>query len=379
MPKCALINKSALSHGFQNLGASHAMFWVKEGDEFKIAADYISEEKQREFRIMRGDDTTFCSASRGTSIPADGVNPVSLAADSGEEVAVVDTSIMDRADLATEFSIHRMHFVPSAAGVLEFGIPDSSSLSGDALKAALKMTCEANGAGYALYWRLVGDTASVSGDYISLACKEALEGSGKTWSYSEGSKALMLDASGDGPVARVHRIGAPIYIQDAGSEDKMKRKDLAKDNDIKSVVFIPVPGGVMEYGTTTDPSTADWNGVEDACRTMIPKAELTKAFESGATHAIFWTQKGGAFGPVASYDLREDGKSYAEESGTVMISTDSLGPVASSSRAGVEITLDNPAMDPQFKRAALAAELKINYCHFVPFPGGVLEYGTRQA
>ena len=43
----------------------------------------------------------------------------------------------------------------------------------------------------------------------------------------------------------------------------------------------------QEYGTLDGSCTADWTCLVDACQAIMPKAELEKAFDSGATHALF--------------------------------------------------------------------------------------------
>jgi len=118
----------------------------------------------------------------------------------------------------------------------------------------------------------------------------------------------------------------------------------------------------------------------------MPKAELEKAFDSGATHAIFWWKKGEEFVVGASYVLPErlralkaargDDKSYTSESALVKIPADGTGPVATAFRSGKEVTLEDPAADPNFKRGSLAKEFNVGRCHFVPCKDGVLEYGT---
>jgi len=126
--------------------------------------------------------------------------------------------------------------------------------------------------------------------------------------------------------------------------------------------------------------------MEDARPAILPHADLEKAFDFGATHAIFWWRKGDHFEVGASYVLPErlralraargDDKSYTSESALVQIPAESMGPVATAARSGKEITLEDPAADPKFKRASLAAEFNIGRCHFVPSRDGVLEYGT---
>jgi len=264
MPACPLIPKADLRRGFENLGASYAMFWVKDGNSFKVVADYVTDARRRALKASRGDDETFCSKSRAVSIDANGDGPIATAAKTGKEVTVIDTSTMRRAALAKEFGIKHIHFVPTEAGVLEYGVPEKTFLTGPVLAASLKMRCDTSGAGYALYWKETDGKLVVAGDYVTPARAAALQAQGKTTSFAEASKTYTLDVSGDGPVATVFKTDEPLYIQDVAACNIMKRGGLAVEYGIKSICFVPVTGGVLEYGTSNDQSTADWTCMEDA-------------------------------------------------------------------------------------------------------------------
>merc|ERR1712107_446204 len=131
-----------------------------------------------------------------------------------------------------------------------------------------------------------------------------------------------------------------------------------------------------EYGTSDGPCTADWTCMEDARQAIMPKEELQKAFDAGATHVIFWRQKGDQFVVGANYVVPElirplkaargDDKNYAEESAKRQIPVNSKGPVATAARSGMEIVVTDPKSDPNFVRKDLAAEFNIQHCHFTP-------------
>lgn len=385
MPECPLIPKAALRRGYENLGASYSMFWAKQGDKFKVVADYVTDSRKKSLKAARGDDETFCSKSREIILDAGGDGPVAKASRTGEEVTVYPPFQMQRAALAEEFGIQRIHFVPAEGGVLEYGTPANTYLSGPTLAASLKMRCDTSGAAYALYWQDTDGKATVTGDYVTPARAAALKAKGKTDSFAEASKAYTLDAAGSGPVATVLKTREPLYIQDVATCDFMKRGGLAVELGIKSICLVPVQGGVLEYGTSDGPCSADWTCMEDARQAIMPKAELEKAFDSGATSATFWWKKGEEYVVGASYVLPErvralkaargDDKTYASESESVKIPADSLGPVATSARSGKEIILEDPSTDPNFKRADLAKEFNMGNFHFVPCKDGVLEWG----
>merc|ERR1711964_101400 len=181
----------------------------------------------------------------------------------------------------------------------------------------------------------------------------------------------------------------PVYIQDVATCDTMKRGGLATEYGIKSICLVPVPGGVLEHGTSDGPCTSDWTCMEDARKAIMPKEDLQKAFDQGASHVIFWCKKGDYLVAGASYVVPErlralkaargDDKTYTSESEKIKIPVDSKGPVATAARSGMEIVLDDPSSDSNFVRKTLAAEFNIKQCHFLPCKDGVLEYGTGVA
>merc|ERR1719277_2959062 len=359
------------------------MFWSKEGNDFKVLADYVTDSRKRALKTLRGDDETFCTKSREMTIDADGDGPIATAFKTKKEVTIVDASTMKRAAIAKEFGIKRVHFIPTECGVLEYGTPSNTFLSSNALAASLKMRCDTSGAGYALYWKETEGKAVVAGDYVTPARKAALEAKGKTSSFAEASKEYTMEVSGDGPVATVLKTREPVYIQDVATCDTMKRGGLAVEYGIKSLCLVPVPGGVLEYGTSDGPCTADWTSMADARQAIMPKDELQKAFDNGATHVIFWRREGDHFVVGANYVIptrvralraaRGDDKTFASESAKRQIPVDSKGPVATAARSGMEITVEDPLSDPNFLRKDLAAEFNIQACHYVPCRDGVLE------
>lgn len=248
------------------------------------------------------------------------------------------------------------------------------------------MRCDTSGAGYALYWQLADGQLAVSGSYVTPARKAALEKQGFKDSFADASKGYTLDPAGNGPVARVMKTREPVFIQDVGTCTDMKRGGLAKEYGIKSICLVPVPGGVMEYGTSVGPCTAEWTCMEDARKAIMPKAELEKAFTAGATHVIFWHKVGNEYVVGASYltperesalkALRGDDRSYTSESWGFKLPADGKGPVSTAARSGLEVVIEDPSQEEGFHRRHLAKEFRVGQCHFVPCRDGVLEYGV---
>jgi len=384
MPEVPTMPKEIMRKAFENLGASYALYWAREGDEFVPRADFTTASRKTSPATVRGDDKTFSSESMGYRLDANGDGPVATAARSGKEVYIADTSTMKRAGLAKEFGIKRVHFVPFDGGVLEYGTPAGAFLSGPLMEASLKMRCDTSGAGYSIYWKEVDGQLTIAGSYVTPERAAALKASGKEMSFAEASADVTLDAKGIGPVATVIKTREPVFVKEVATST-MKRKELALEYGVRSVCFVPVEGGVMEYGVSAGAETADWATMSDARTAIMPKAEMKKAFENGATHLIFWKPEGDKYVAGASFVLPErlralkaargDDKSYTSESLSFELDVAGEGPVATAARSGKEIVVADAKNEPTYKRAALAEEFGVGDVHFVPCRDGVLEYG----
>ena len=387
MPVCPTMPKDEMRKGFENLGASYCLFWQNQDGNYKVVAEHTTEARKIALKQVRGDDKTFGSASKAYELPADGNGPVATAFKTGKEVVIDDVSTMKRAAEAKEFGIKRIHFVPTPEGVFEYGTPAGSFLSGALLGASLKMRCDTSGAGYAVYWKEVDGKMTIAGDYVTPGRRAKLADKGFKQSFSDASKSLELSADGDGPVAKVMQNREPFFIADAASSN-MKRAALAKQYGIQQICFVPVEGGVMEYGTSDGECTADWKSVEDARTAIMPKSEMKAAFEAGATHMIFWRKVGDNYECGASFVLPErvralktargDDKSYTSESQGMKFPADGQGPIATAARSGKEIVIEDAssAAPEKYKRAGLAKEFNVKNVHFVPCRDGVIEYGV---
>jgi len=386
MPGCPTMPKAEMRKGFENLGASYCLFWQNRNMEFSVVAEYTTESRKQALQEKRNDDKTFATESKVFKLDAKGNGPIATAARTGKEQVISDVSTMNRAKLAKEFGIAKIHMVPVEGGVLEYGTPAQDYLYGDLMKASLKMRCDTSGAGYAMYWKESFGSLTIAGSYVTLARKEALAAAGKTMSFAEASYGIKLDMDGDGPVATVHKTQEPVYFQDV-MDSNMMRKETAAELGIKSVCFVPVAGGVMEYGTAEGSSTADWTCIDDARTAIMPKAEMKKAFENGATHTIFWKQVGDEYKAGASYvrpdrlaalkAVRGDDKSYTSESIAMSFPASGDGPIAVTARSGKSMTVKDVSSS-KMKRAGLAKEFNVADIHFVPCKDGVLEYGTGE-
>lgn len=159
IPKAPTLPKEEMRYAYEVLGASYTMFWALNGNqrEFNVLAEHVTTARRAALKLVRGDDKTFCSESRALRIPSSGSGPIATAAQTREVVVVDDVSTMRRAELAKEFDISKVSFVPVEGGVLEYGVPSTLSLDSNLLEATLKLRVETSGAGYALYWKVIAN------------------------------------------------------------------------------------------------------------------------------------------------------------------------------------------------------------------------------
>jgi len=134
----------------------------------------------------------------------------------------------------------------------------------------------------------------------------------------------------------------PIFVPNAKIGDwtvNQQRVQAAIDYGIQSICFLPVLGGVLEVGNS-DACVASgntWEGVEAVTEDGLPKAELERAFRSGATYAIYWKPDyaKGEYGLRACYEtsaqaLSADAcetKTYVNECRSFRPSIESDGPI----------------------------------------------------
>jgi hypothetical protein len=384
VPTAPTMPKVDMRRGFENFGASYCLFWQKQANGYYSAvAEHTTDERKAALRKARGDDKTFASESMKLKLDSRNPGGVATAARTGKEVVLTDmTKLSKRSELAEEFGIIEIHFVPHKDGVFEFGTPAENFLSGALMEASLKMRCDNTGAGYALYWKETNGKLTLAGDYITAEQQASFKEQGKSTDIAEAARAVTVDLAEESSIAKVARDRSPLFVRDTTTCATTSSK-LARDFGFQSTCFVPVEGGVMEYGIADG-----WKSNEDAMPAVMPKAEMKKAFANGATHVIFWRQNGGSWEANASYvvpeltrklqGLRSDEKSYTDLSKEVTHSVDDMGPTATAGRSGKEIVLEDPATAKDFCRKGLAKEFNVKNLHFVPCRDGVLEYGTSQ-
>ena len=399
VPPLTRLPHADMRRAYEKFGASYTMLWQRTGNEYRVVADHTTSARKIALQKARNDERTFCSESRAIVVEAQGDNVLANTVLRGSEEVIDDPSQMRRAALAREFGVKKLHLVPFVDAetgeslVLEYGTPTDVYLEGARLEATLKMAVESTGAAYALYWKSVGETLSCAGTYLSPARRfeNIVTGTSDVGDefYVKESESLTISGVGDGPIATVLHTDTAQFIEDAAACPSIMRRDAARRSGIKSICYVPVEGGVLEFGNTFTDCTVDWPSLEAAGFADLPIGEMKEAFGEGATHMIYWKYFGHSFKVAADYVIPEqlralrqyrgDEKSYTSESEQFVIDAHGLGPCATAYRVGKSIVITDAAEAVSFQRAALAREFGVGNLHFVPTADGVLEYGVASA
>jgi predicted membrane chloride channel (bestrophin family) len=397
LPTPPVMPKEVMRAAFEELGALYVIYWAKDGKVFRVAADYEVPTSINSRLRRRSDGASFISNSEPLALAVNGEGPVALAQRTGEEQVVCfgindpREAKMKRALAAKEFGIKSIHFYPFESGVLEYGVSDEAGLSDVTLDATLKMQCEATNAAYAMYWKEAGGSAVTLGSYISPKHRTELKAIGTDLSFPEASQALIMKADSSTAVGRVLTTRQPVFVRDAKTSTTISANRVAAANvyGIESICFVPVLGGVIEYGTSNGEGTATWESFDEAGSDGLPKAELERVFRGGATYAIYWKPDYtiGKYKAIATYETQSqalskraaEGKTYVKECLDFSPNIGGSGPIGTAGASGVEVKIADTKSCATFQRSKLAGDYGIGSITCVPCNGGVLEYGTVTA
>jgi len=246
--------RAAEAKGFlENDRATYCIKWVKKGNKFVAEDWFITTERMKALRNWRAangknDDKSFASESSKLTFNANGKGPVATAFREKTEQVVTDMSTIRRAELATEFGLRSINFVPlkDGSGVLEYGTP-SSEVEKEQFMAEL-------GATYSLHWVRRGNVFVVDKDFTTEARKKAMRQVRRDDKlFATESRKYQLSAEGTGPVATACRTGQEQVVTDWKS---MKRAALCQEFGVKKITFVPLPdGSVIEYGSPSQEET----------------------------------------------------------------------------------------------------------------------------
>ena len=400
IPEAPVIPKPQLRQAFEDLGALYAVYWKSDADgNLNVIADYENPNDVKIRLALRNDGNSFVKVSRGITLRTDGEGPAAQALRDNKEVVIgfgdeaeeiwPACQNMKRADAAKEFGICDIHFVPvhdyesGEHGVLEYGVSTIAEINPVTLDATLKMQADSSGAGYAIYWKQQGGKAVVAVSYLADWYKAELKAAGKTFSFIDASETTEIKVSDTSPAGEALRTRQAFFVKEA-NKCSDTRAAVVDDYLIESIAYVPVVGGVIEYGTTKGGRT--WADETEAISQTMPNEEIDYALSKGSTYMIFWQrdEEAGVYRQSATYErpanaLSKDAEntdSYIMACAKVTMDIDGAGPVSTCGKSGTGLEVPNTATYPNFKRRELAMEWGVGKFNLVPLETGVLEFGT---
>mmetsp|Transcript_48369 Transcript_48369/g.121881 ORF Transcript_48369/g.121881 Transcript_48369/m.121881 type:complete len:678 (-) Transcript_48369:9-2042(-) len=365
-------------------GADYAIYWVNVDGQLTTAGYYVTPPRRAALEAQ-GKTGSFAEVSQSMRLPAQGCKgPISTVYNLGTPICIGDAASNDtlnRKDLAAEYGVQSICFVPCEGGVLEYGTSTttwakSPPATPNMPKKDIRRAFENLGASYVMFWAEESGQFRVIADY---ACENWVKsirsrrGDDKT--FCSESKLFKLDASGDGPIATAARLGIELHIN-IDEALTMKRAGLAREFGIKAMHVIPVPGGVLECGISD----------RDRLAGHVLNAALKMRCDiAGSGYAIYWTEVDGLFvvsgdyvTPERRHALRSQGltTSFADASRHIALSSTGTGPVATCARHGQPTFVRDAKTCTAMARHGLAAEYGIESVCCIPVLGGVVEFGT---
>jgi predicted membrane chloride channel (bestrophin family) len=394
IPDAPVIPKAPLRTAFEDLGALYVMFWKPDfvKKELRVIGHYENPRDGQRRLALRGDGESFVKISRELTLDLDGDGPVQEALRTGEEVVVGfedDESYplcksMKRAAYAKEFQLGFADFVPvvdgNQLGVLEFGVSTSAELNPITLNAMLQMQVQSTTAAFGVYWKTEGNVARPVKTFTSPWYSEQLKAQGKKYTFVDITEQSTASLTDDSPIAHAVRTRSKVYVADASATPDT-RAPVAAEYGIVSLAYVPVVGGVIEYGVPA----GVWASGEDALGQTIPNEEVDAALDAGCSYMMFWkvNQASGTFEVAASYERSEsrlsnevrDGDSYVSSAALRSLEIAGNGPIATSFRSAARLEVEDTATYPNFKRRELCMEWGVGKFTAIPLETGVLEFG----
>ena len=297
IPDAPIMPKAPLRTAFEDLGALYVMFWKADfvNKELRVIGHYENPRDSQRWLALRGDGASFVQISRELTLDLDGDGPVQEALRTGQEVVVgfdADDAYplcksMKRAAYAKEFQICFADFVPvkdgNQLGVLEFGVSTAAELNPVTLDATLQMQVQSTTAAFGVYWKTEGTTARPIKTFTSPWYAEQLKAQGRQYTFVDITEQTTASLTDDSPIAHAIRTRSKVYVPDASATPD-QRASIAADYGIVSLAYVPVVGGVFEYGVPA----GVWASEQDALAQTIPNEEVDVALDAGCSYLLFW-------------------------------------------------------------------------------------------
>jgi len=237
-------------------GADYALYWKQDGPKLVVRGGYVTPRTLQGLRASGASDTyTYVDACAKVILLAAGSNAVARARREGTTRFIHNAAVHDgfaRSALAQAHGIQCICFMPTLDGVLEYGSvqADWDETAAHAAMPVDEITTAFQSRGaFAILWKKEGSDFLVAADYTDVT---TLTASADHTSYSSASRAVILPSDDDNLVAAAALSRDGFDLSCPSENPKFKRSALAKKFRVASTRFVPVVGGVLEYGVIDD-------------------------------------------------------------------------------------------------------------------------------
>ena len=389
-------------------GSAYAVFWANVGGTLWPVSEYVTPERSTKLATL-GLTTSYVDASADFMKRTNGASAavVKQVRDSGDATFIGSTTAADNMankELLVQYGIASVSYERYEGGVVETGTSTGMNWQTRPIvpimpKAEMRKAFEELGALYAVFW---AQGPASGDDYVMQASYEAPSGTallsrlrGDGDSFVKRSKSMRFQVDGTGPVATASREQAEVVVVLGNDgiarstvngctktgKNVLKRADDMLEFDLSSIHFVPVEGGVFEYGV---PKEATLSGVTlDATLALECQA-------AGAGYATYWTRSSDGKAIVAGFYTTPSFKAElqgfdkyltfpeASESFSAELD-DPASPVAVVLRTRESVFIpDVGTYEKLFYRRDIALEYNIKSIAFTPVLGGVIEIGTSR-
>jgi hypothetical protein len=202
---------------------------------------------------------------------------------------------------------------------------------------------------YVMFWAATDGQFRAVADHVApWRLTELSERRGDHKTFCTESYGFPLDPAGVGPVAQAAHTNEKVVVHEAGKCNLLKRAPLAKEFGIGDITFIPVLGGVLEYGTPVEPKDMAMEEIEQ----FVNAQGATPSF----AYCMFWAtdvaEKEISFRVIADYvhperkkqlrELRGDEKTFVSESLKCDVPLSRLHPILVSSCSFASCSIPSP-------------------------------------
>ena len=251
--------------------AAYGTYWKQDGDTARPVKSFTSPWYQSQL-MSEGKQYTFVDISEQTTVKVQGPSPMADALRRRSKVYVPDISASadERANVAAEYSIGSVAYIPVVGGCLEIGVPSGGWLSerealGQVIPNEELDVVIASGATYIMYWKADprNNQFAVSA-FFELPKNKLNEAAKDGDSFVKSSMRTNPTLDGDGPVATAFRSAAKLEVANTATYPSLstRRREIALEWGVGKMTLLPLETGVLEFGVVTKDKRETTSGSE---------------------------------------------------------------------------------------------------------------------